>query len=163
MGVTVSHGCYDRNGISLYKLWTDTIAEAAGRSFTWEQGAINRGETDAFRHCPIFRWPGLGPGLDWKTLPRKCTHGVWKIPPQDPLDYFLAMSIEMGGYLTPRRAALVADRLEGLLPEIARIDAARIGVRGAIYVGDGEHVNLTQDCINGLRAASAAGERVRWV
>jgi hypothetical protein len=76
--------------------------------------------------------------------------GTWNKPPKDPILILLCHS-DCSGSIAPDDAALLADRLEGLLPNLHG------GYEGDY---DDNFKALTETFIAGLRAAAAENESV---
>lgn len=74
--------------------------------------------------------------------------GTWHVVPDEPLEYVVNHS-DCDGFIEPEHCALVADRLEEILPNIPEDDDF------------GTHQRTTQ-FIRGLRSAAEAGERLEF-
>jgi hypothetical protein len=95
--------------------------------------------------------------LDWGHVEEGNLYGEWDSIPcntlgPDPL-LFLIIHSDCEGHIEPEHCALLADRLEELLPAIGEQD-------GGGHLGDVG--TATRRFINGCRAAAAEGERLEF-
>jgi hypothetical protein len=138
MGLDCSHGAFS-GAYSAFSRWRNAVAEAAGYSLdTSENGRTY-------------------PKLDWDSLPDATLEGTWKETPEDPLLVLLAHS-DCDGDIFPAQAGPLANRLEELLPEIAKKHAADWGH----ITRDGGMVAVTRRFIYGLRLAQFLSEPLRF-
>jgi hypothetical protein len=136
MGLDTSHDAW-HGAYGAFTRWRNKLAEVAGYTIT-------KGD-DGYESADI----------DWDVYPIQRYDGDWDdawVKPADPLIYLIVHS-DCDGVIHPREAALLADRLEELVP----------------LLPDGEapgHVrhwrNTTTQFMAGLRAAVAAGEDVEF-
>jgi hypothetical protein len=137
MGLDVSHDAW-HGAYSAFSRWRNAVAEAAGYSLETSDGLTY-------------------PRLDWDSLPDATLEGIWEEEPEDPLLVLLAHS-DCDGDIFPAQAGPLADRLEELLPEIAKQHDADWGH----ITRDGGMVAVTQRFIDGLRLAQLVGEPLRF-
>lgn len=137
MGLDCSHGAW-HGAYSSFSRWRNAVAEAAGYIL----------ETSDYLTYPA---------IDWNSLPNATLEGVWEDTPDDPLLVLLAHS-DCDGDIFPAQAGPLADRLEELLPEIAK---QHDGDWGHI-TRDGGMVAVTQRFIDGLRLAQSLSEPLRF-
>jgi hypothetical protein len=137
MGLDCSHGAW-HGAYSSFSRWRNAVAEAAGYS-------LETGDHLTY------------PALDWGSLPHATLEGIWEETPEDPLLVLLAHS-DCNGDIFPAQAGPLADRLEELLPEIAKKHAADWGH----ITRDGGMVAVTQRFIDGLRLAQSLDEPLRF-
>lgn len=138
MGLDVSHGCW-RGAYSAFSRWRNQLAEAAG----YHVAKIDWG--DGYAHEQ--------PLVDWGHLPESTLHGEWPDgPPDDPFMIIIAHS-DCDGMIMHEHTALLADRLEELIPLLP--DEVAPGHIGHWH-------EKTQEFVDGLRAAHEAGEKVEF-
>lgn len=137
MGLDCSHGAW-HGAYSSFSRWRNAVAEAAGYS-------LETGDHLTY------------PALDWGSLPHATLEGIWQETPEDPLLVLLAHS-DCDGDIFPAQAGPLADRLEELLPEIAKKHAADWDH----ITRDGGMVAVTQRFIDGLRLAQLVNEPLRF-
>jgi hypothetical protein len=142
MGLWVSHDCWD-GAYSAFLRWRHTLAGAAGykiREPTTE-------ERDAGMYSPTV-------DLHWEVFEPENYQGEWDfVPGDDPLLYLIVHS-DCDGVIHPEQGIHIARRLEQLLPLLDDTEAIghiRPHMRGK-----------TQQFIDGLKAAAAAGEDVEF-
>ncbi len=131
-------------------------------AFIGAYGAFNRlrqalGEAAGYQYA---QWPGEPETalVDWGHVVQKNYYGEWDSMPcstlgPDPL-LLLIIHADDEGHLTPEHCALLADRLEKLLPKID-VDLDGQGHLGNIR-------DATQRLVAGCRAAATAGERLEF-
>lgn len=131
----------------------ETLVRASGRY------AIGGGRLDsytAFDHwrTAIAKAAGYRAGvdLDWDHISDANIQGEWAETPTDPLLVLLAHS-DCDGVIHPEQAGPLADRLAELLPML-------LEGSGGGHIGDWREA--TQEFIDGLRRAVAAGEAVEF-
>ena len=137
MGLDITHDCWN-GAYSAFSRWRQKIAEAAGYwvlPVTYPDG----GGT----HPTII--------LDWHRYQNGELFGEWRDPPRDPL-LVLFVHSDCEGVIHPEQAGPLADALESLLPKLQGDGGGHIG----------DYREKTQNFINGLRAAAAAGEDVEF-
>lgn len=141
MGLDTSHDCW-HGAYSAFGRWRIGIAQAAGYA-VWPV----KFENDIARDTVMIEWHRYRPEVElW---------GEWAETPADPLIVLFAHS-DCDGVIHPAQAGPLADRLQELLPEIAKLEdqgGGHIEARGGM-------VGATEKFIAGLRAAVAAGEDV---
>lgn len=137
MGLDVSHGCWS-GAYSAFARWRNQIAEAAG--FAVADIRYEGGYT-----APTIL-------IDWGHVTWENLMGEWNETPSDPLIVLIAHS-DCDGVIHPREASLLADRLEGLIPELP--DEYVPG-----HIGNWRE--KTQRFVDGLRAAAGKGEYVQF-
>jgi len=147
MGLDTTHDAW-HGAYSAFMRWRHTIAVAAGYELT--------------RYPPENEaWPAKfgreGVVIDWGHVVEKNYYGDWDQIPcgitgPDPLLILIAHS-DCEGHIEPEHAALLADRLEELLPALEGQD-----VGGHV----GNVAATTQRFIDGCRAAALAGEQVEF-
>lgn len=134
MGLDTSHNCW-HGAYGSFSRWRAELARVAG--------------------YPVVAHPGLGESayeLPWDMFEPENYQGEWDSPPgDDPLLYLLVHS-DCDGVIHPEQGVHIAARLEQLLPLLD--DAKSVG-HLAPSIKD-----KTQQFIDGLRAAAAAGEDV---
>ena len=133
MGLDVSHDAWG-GAYSAFTRFRNALATAAG--YNVEDRSV---------------W------LDWGHVEEKNLYGEWDAVPcntlgPDPL-LFLIIHSDCEGHIEPEHCALLADRLEELLPAIGDQD-------GGGHLGDVG--GATRRFITGCRAAAAAGERLEF-
>ena len=122
-----------------FMCWRQTIALHAGYC-VWKVETTDMGMMDTII-------------LDWGHLPEGYLHGEWLDLPADPL-VALFVHADDEGYLLPQHCIPIADRLQELLPALAKIPDHP----GHI----GNWVVKTEIFISALRKASIMGERVNF-
>ncbi len=136
MGLDTSHDCW-HGAYSAFSRWRDKLAEVAGYTFADY-------ETEFGSRSFVV--------LDWDSFTDENYLGEWAEAPKDPLLVLLVHS-DYHGVIKPVQAQPLADRLTELLPLLPDED-------------NGGHIGhwreKTQYFIDGLRAAVAAGEDVRF-
>ena len=142
MGLDTSHDCW-HGAYSAFLRWRHTLAEAAGYKI--------REPTPEERDQGIY-----SPSVDihWEVFEDKNYQGEWDSPPGDDPLLFLIVHSDCDGVIHPQQGIHIARRLEQLLPLLD--DAEAIGhIR--------PHMRAkTQQFIDGLKAAAAAGEDVEF-
>ena len=142
MGLDTSHDCW-HGAYSAFLRWRHTLAEAAGYKI--------REPTPEERDAGIY---SKSVDLHWEMFEDKNYLGEWDtVPGDDPL-LFLIVHSDCDGVIHPAQGIHIARRLEQLLPLLD--DAEAIGhIR--------PHMRAkTQQFIDGLKAAAAAGEDVEF-
>lgn len=89
----------------------------------------------------------------WDRFDLRNYDGIWSTPPFDPL-FVLLVHSDCGGVISAEHAGPLADRLESLLPSIADV------ANDAQITSQGGRIQVTRNFIQGLRAASKAGESI---
>lgn len=130
MGLDTSHDCW-HGSYGAFSRWRNKVAEAAG----YMVGSFG-GES-----MPRIL-------LDWGHVTQSNLLGEWDDCPRDPLIFLIAHADDEG-VIHPAQAGPLADRLAELLPKLDGISS--------LHLTDREK---TQQFIDGLRAAVAAGEDV---
>lgn len=138
MGLDTSHGCW-HGAYSAFTRWRNTIAEAAG--YQLMDPLPEEKAQGYFTKYPMIEWSGVV---------EENLQGEWHRTPPDPLIVLIAHS-DCDGVIHPAQAGPLADRLEELLPKLPEGD-------GGGHIGDWRA--KTQQFVDGLRAAVAAGEDV---
>lgn len=140
MGLDTTHECW-HGAYSAFCRWRNQIAELAGYAI------CNVPQTDTFCIPTIM--------LDWGHFGDEAKlFGEWgDVVPPDPL-YYLFCHSDCEGVIHPQQAAPLADALEKLLPELAKL-----GV-GVGHIGNWH--DKTKQFVDGLRAAVAANEDVEF-
>ena len=135
MGLWVSHDCWE-GAYSAFARWRRELARAAGYKILE----------------PRFGEPDYD--LPWDMFEAENYQGEWHtVPGDDPLLYLLVHS-DCDGVIHPEQGVHVARRLEQLLPLLDDTEAL-----GHIQ----PHMRgKTQQFIDGLQAAAAAGEDVEF-
>jgi hypothetical protein len=162
MGLDTTHGCW-HGAYSAFNRWRKTLAKLAGIPLDlmegywhhdWSNGVVFNDALEWAKPreggpmCANPRGPVLVGYIErvdaW--LPLK-----WDAYRSDPLTILLDHS-DAEGYLTPGEARKIADRLEELLPELAKLtdDGGHIG----------NWVEKTQRFIDGCRLAHSKKQRV---
>lgn len=131
MGLDTTHDAWHGAYSSFYR-WRCEVWAAAGLPLTPDHERGNRGRPSCWDRDP--------PGTDFE--------GYWSIEPEEPLEYVVNHS-DCDGFIEPEHCALVADRLEEILPNIPVDDDFRTHDR-------------TVQFITGLRKAAAAGDRLEF-
>jgi len=139
MGLDTSHDCW-HGGYGAFSRWRQTVAKAAG-----------------YYVVPVT-WPDMGYPtdtvmLEWHRYEQKNYGGEWDQLPDDPL-LLLIVHSDCDGEIKAEHTALLADRLEEILPSIPDEDGPPHIAHGGGYRG------CTKRFIAGLRVASAANEPV---
>jgi hypothetical protein len=140
MGLDTSHDCW-HGAYSAFSRWRHEVAKAAGYQVLpvkYDDGVVR----DTIM-------------IDWGHLPERALYGEWPETPADPLLVLIAHS-DCEGEIRPEQAGPLADRLEELMPQMERQD----GEAGGHIAARGGYSGATRKFIDGLRAASAAGEPV---
>lgn len=146
MGLDTTHDAWS-GAYGAFSRWREALALAAG----YEVARLVENEDLAGRYG---RQTIL---IDWGHVEPKNYEGDWDQIPcgtlgPDPLILLIAHS-DCDGYLEPEHCALLADRLEELIPALDGQDL-------------GSHVPdagvKTRRFIRGCRAAAAAGERMEF-
>ncbi len=135
MGLDTSHDAW-HGAYSAFTRWRNTIAKAAGYA-VWKVTYENGMTMDTVM-------------LDWGHITEDNLHGKWERVPDDPLVILLAHS-DCDGEIAAEHCAVLADRLEELLPSLPDADMGG-------HIGD--LLPKTAQFIKGLRYAAAAGEPV---
>lgn len=146
MGLDVSHDAW-HGAYSAFTRWRDNLAQAAGYKMLSVEECKERWPEEQI-YYPVIDLP-------WEKFEPKNYQGEWDSTPgyEDPLLYVFVHS-DCDGLLHPEHARLLADRLEQLLPQLDDTEAV-----GHIH----PHMRgKTQQFIDGLRAAVAAGEDVEF-
>lgn len=130
MGLDTSHDCW-HGPYSAFSRWRDRLSRAAGY---WVERIGDNTVSSAV--------------IDWGHTQEKNLVGEWDTAPADPLFYLIVHS-DCDGVIHPQHGALLADRLEELLPLLEPDDEKFTGVRWQ-----------TRRFIEGLRHAAALGEDV---
>jgi hypothetical protein len=136
MGLWASHGCWDAGAYGAFSRWRTELARAAGYEL----------------REPTLRDP-CEYVLPWDEFEEKNYFGEWdELPGDDPL-LFLLVHFDCDGVIHPQQGIHIARRLEQLLP---LLDESK----------SGGHIQSmrarTQQFIDGLNAAAAAGEDVEF-
>jgi hypothetical protein len=139
MGLDVTHGCW-HGAYSAFSRWRQTIAEAAG----YDVWRVEYDEPAGYIAPTIM--------LDWGHIPEATLYGEWDSNPSDPLIILFAHS-DCEGVIYPPQAALLAKRLEEILPLLPTEDD-----QGHI----GNWRNKTQQFIDGLNKAASREEVVEF-
>lgn len=163
MGLDVSHGCW-RGAYSAFGRWRRQLARCAGIPLPLMEGYYVPPRPECLdwarprRGGPRCGAPE-GPSLyDWITQMREALplswdlfKWNWRVGVEDPLIVLLDHS-DCDGEIDSEDCALLAERLEGLLPQLRELpdDPGHIG----------NWVEKTQQFIDGLWRAAAAGEAV---
>ena len=132
MGLDTSHDAW-HGAYSAFTRWRHTIAEAAGYA-VWDVV-----DDDGTKVPTIM--------LDWGHVTKDNLFGKWGKTPADPLVVLFAHS-DCEGEIFPEQATPLADKLEGLLPELTGDFGGHIGDIRA----------KTEQFIQGLRDAASANE-----
>jgi len=138
MGLETTHGCY-LGSYSLFHSWRTEIGRLAG--YPTKIHRVDFCGVRTLKECLLF---------DETALPPNYAQGEWKHLPEDPLMVLLVHS-DCDGRIKAEHCAPLADALEPLVPKLAgsaedrQSDAA-----------------TAKRFIDGLRAASAAGEDVKF-
>jgi hypothetical protein len=142
MGLWVSHDCWI-GAYSAFTRWRNELARAAGYKIldpTAEDIAAGT----------------YGPYVDlhWDVFEEKNYQGEWDNPPGDDPLLFLLVHSDCDGVIHPEQGIHIARRLDSLLPLLNNTEA--IGhIRPSMRA-------KTQQFIDGLKAAAAAGEDVEF-
>lgn len=139
MGLDTSHDCW-HGAYSAFGRWRQEVAKAAG-----------------YWVVPVT-WPDMGYPtdtvmLEWHKYEDKNYKGEWDEVPHDPL-LLLIVHSDCDGEIKPEHATLLADRLEGILPNLPEDEGMGHIARRGGYKG------ATQKFIDGLREAAKANEPV---
>lgn len=114
--------------------WRLLLARAAGYGVEgWEQDEVTF----------------LVPALDYEHMTTENILGIWDIEPEDVLVVLLAHSDEAGAIYPPHLDAL-AQRIEGLIPELENFSSYDVGDPRQIT-----EIQITKRFVAGLRAALA--------
>lgn len=142
MGLDCSHEAW-HGAYSAFTRWRDNLARAAGYGMLSVEECRRRWPDEHFYFELI--------DIPWDMFESKNYMGEWDNPPgnEDPLMYLIVHS-DCDGVLHPNEARHLADRLEQLLPKLD--DTTPMGHIAPHMRGK------TQQFIDGLRAAVAAGE-----
>ena len=135
MGLWVSHGCWDAGAYGAFTRWRTELARAAG--YKIHETRLGQPDYD----------------LPWDMFEPKNYLGEWDSPPGDDPLLFLLVHSDCDGVIHPQQGVHIAARLEQLLPSL---DESKAGGHIASMRG------RTQDFIDGLRKAAAAGEDVEF-
>lgn len=136
MGLDTTHDCW-HGAYGAFARWRDEIARAAGVPF-----AVDPEHGDREHYT-----------LPWHWLKPENYQGDWDhVPGDDPLIVLLGHS-DCDGVIHPQHGALIADRLEELLP---KLDERHAG--GHIW----NMREVTERFIAGLREAASLGEDVEF-
>lgn len=128
MGLDTSHGCWN-GAYSAFHRWRTRIAEVSGYGSQWlETFTIPDGE-DELAICD----------------------GRWKKAPDDPI-LILLLHSDCEGQIPAEYTAALADRLEGLLPNLRGDEGGHIG----------DIRKTTERFIAGLREAAKENEPVEF-
>jgi hypothetical protein len=148
MGLDVSHDAW-HGAYSAFSRWRHLLAEAAG----YEVAEIVE-ETISVPGRPDYKSTRPLVLIDWGHVKPENFQGEWAEAdePSDALLYLIVHS-DCDGYLTPRHAGLVADRLQELLPSLP--DEVVPG-----HIGDLRA--KTAAFIKGCREAAATGARLEF-
>jgi hypothetical protein len=142
MGLDTSHGCW-HGAYGAFSRWREKVAEVAGYA-VWKVIYDDR---------MLSNGTGFGTDtvmIDWGHVTDANLQGEWDETPADPLIVLIAHS-DCDGVIKPEQAGPLADRLAELLPLLPdEVGAGHIG----------HWRTTTQQFIDGLRAAAAAGEEV---
>lgn len=133
MGLDTSHDCW-HGAYSAFSRWRNDVAVAAGYKLKrYDNG-----------HLTV--------DLPWEDFTAENLQGEWNsMPGDDPL-LFLIIHSDCDGVIHPSEGALLADRLEQLLPKLDDTEA-----HGHIW----PHTRgKTEQFIAGLRDAASRGEDV---
>jgi hypothetical protein len=140
MGLDVSHDCW-HGAYSAFSRWRDQLARSAG----YMVAKVDTGPD-------VWGGPRDMVLIDWGHIEDKNYMGEWDATPADPLIILFAHS-DCEGVIHPEQATPLADRLTELMPLLPEGEAP----------GHVRHWrNTTQQFIDGLRAAAAAGEDVKF-
>jgi hypothetical protein len=142
MGLHTSHDCW-HGAYSAFSRWRDHLAEVAGyRIIRPTIEDVIAGREEATRPYVDLHWDAFKP---------KNYDGEWDSPPgDDPLLYLIVHS-DCDGVIHPEQGVHLARRLEQLLPNLDE-DLSGRHIRSMREV--------TQQFIDGLKKAAAAGEDV---
>lgn len=153
MGLSISHGTFD-GPYSYFQLWRHAVAKAAGYRtcyMVYLGDPEMNGDVDTIQHPVTFEWIDIHPSIaiDWAHVTDAQLEGEWDETPDDPLMVLIA-HYDHTGYIAPRDAAPLADRIEELKPALKEPGerAFRPYMETATYF------------VRGLRRAADAGERV---
>lgn len=146
MGLDTTHDCW-HGAYSIFHQWRQEIARAAGLPpLRLMEGFFVRGD----HMDPLREWGERCPNLAesfYRSLPIS-----WITLRPDPL-FILLNHSDSDGEIDADDCGPIADRLEELLPDLPEGDNCG-------HIGNWK--DKTQSFIDGLRAASAAGEPVEF-
>ena len=131
MGLDTSHDCW-HGAYSAFNRFREKIAEVSGYRQQWDAGRFD-----------------VDDGED--TSPSGIYDGNWKKAPSDPV-LLLLLHSDCDGKIEPDHCRLLADRLEGLLPNLHGDGGGHLG----------DYAEATKRFIAGLREAAAANEPVEF-
>ena len=144
MGLDCSHDCYS-GGYGTFNAWRAEVARVVGIPLELMEG---------FLRIPVegeFDISFLPDGSTPYTVPRISLPIKWETLAPDPLLILLSHS-DCDGIIEAKDCGPIADRLQKLLPMMPGADAPfRRNMQ-----------EVTQQFINGLRQADAAGEDVQF-
>lgn len=142
MGLDTTHGCW-HGAYSAFTRWRNELARAAGYRV--------RDPNDEERAAGLY---SQTVDLHWDVFKDKNYQGEWDSPPGDDPLLFLLVHSDCDGVIHPGQGIRIAQRLEQLLPLLDGTEAIghiRPHMRG-----------MTQQFIDGLKAAAEAGEDVEF-
>ena len=134
MGLDTTHDCW-HGAYGAFMRWRKELARAAG--YTILEPAID----------------SAGYDLPWDMFEDKNYMGEWDSPPGDDPLLFLLVHSDCDGVIHPEQGVHIARRLEQLLPLLD--ESASGGHLTSVR-------DKTQQFIDGLKAAVAAGEDVEF-
>ena len=133
MGLDISHDAW-QGSYNAFSRWRDFLAEKAGYELIpWPT-----------KYQPTIM-------IDWGHIEDKNYYGDWDTPPNDPLIFLFAHS-DCDGIIKPEHAALIADRLEEMLPVLDEPGVGHID----------NYKTTTERFIRGARDAVNNGENLRF-
>lgn len=131
MGLDMTHDAWS-GAYSAFNQFRTKIAEVSGYREQWEGGRFEVDDGEDTTESGIY-------------------DGNWKKPPSDPI-LFLLLHSDCDGKIEPDHCRLLADRLEGLLPNLHGDGGGHLG----------DYRAKTERFIKGLREAAAAGEPLEF-
>lgn len=144
MGLSCSHGFWS-GPYSMFGRWRCALAHAAG--YPVGRVALENG------------YRADVPLLDYASFSAAQIEGVWSAPPADALLVLLVHS-DCSGEIAPAEAAALADRLEGLLPNLADTVMAQGGATWDGMPKVDLYEQWTRHAIEALRKAAKRGESI---
>ena len=160
MGLDTTHDCW-HGAYSAFMRWRTAVAKAAGIPLLL---------MDGFHRCPeplAMEWAEKQKGETyWATaLHRWCKEvdGLlplsWDLYKGDPIVTLLSHS-DCDGHILPQDCGPLADRLDGLLPALEKMD--RDEDSGGHVARGGGYAGCARTFVAGLRHASSLCERVEF-
>lgn len=131
MGLDVSHDAWS-GAYSAFHRFRTRIAEVAGYSHQWEAGKFTIEDGEDASESGIYE-------------------GNWKKAPADAV-LLLLLHSDCDGKIEPEHCRLLADRLEGLLPNLHGDGGGHLG----------DYRAKTEQFIKGLREAAEANEPLEF-